>query len=210
MLAVVDKTLEVIRQDGYHREAACVLRDRLACLAQDEVSRRMVERAVAFVAEDAALLLAAEGRVGQDHVDPVAVAEFIQREPQTVLRVDLRALQPVQEQIHLAQEVRQRLGLAAEDALLQEHPPVLDRLALLGEVVVGLDEEPAGAAGRVQHGLAQPRVDDLDHEPDHGPGRVELAVVATVCRSATTTIGSNPLPSAAHCLARSLVDPTSR
>lgn len=54
MLAVVDKTLEVVRQDGYHREAACVLRDRLACLAQDEVSRRMAQRAVAFVAEQSA------------------------------------------------------------------------------------------------------------------------------------------------------------
>jgi len=54
MMAVVEKTVEVIRQDGYHREAASALRDRLACLAQDEVSRRMAERAVAFVAEQSA------------------------------------------------------------------------------------------------------------------------------------------------------------
>jgi len=54
MMAVVEKTLEVIRHDGYHREAASALRDRLACLAQDEVSRRMAERAVTFVAEQSA------------------------------------------------------------------------------------------------------------------------------------------------------------
>ena len=72
----------------------------------------------------------------------------------------------------------QRLGLAAEDALLLEDLAVLDGLALLGQVVVRLDQEAARAAGGVEDGFAQPRVDHLDHEADHGPRRVELAVVA--------------------------------
>jgi hypothetical protein len=62
MLAVVEKTLEIIRQDGYHREAARVLGERLACLAQDEVSRRVAERAVAFVAEQSS------AAVGEEHL----------------------------------------------------------------------------------------------------------------------------------------------
>jgi hypothetical protein len=62
MLAVVEKTLEVIRQDGYHREAARVLGDRLACLAHDEVTRRVAEQAVAFVAEQSS------ATAGEEHL----------------------------------------------------------------------------------------------------------------------------------------------
>jgi hypothetical protein len=62
MLAVVDETLEVIRQDGYYREAASVLRDRLAGLGEDAMSRRVAERAVAFVAEQSL------NAVGEEHL----------------------------------------------------------------------------------------------------------------------------------------------
>jgi hypothetical protein len=51
MLAVVEETLQVIRQDGYCREASNVLRNRLSHLPQDEMSRRVADRAVAFVVE---------------------------------------------------------------------------------------------------------------------------------------------------------------
>ena len=56
--------------------------------------------------------------------------------------------------------------------------PVLDRLALLLQVGERLDQKAAGAAGRVENGFAELRVDDLDHEPDDGTRRVELAGVA--------------------------------
>jgi hypothetical protein len=62
MMAVVNATLEVVRRDGYHRTAAAVLRARLAPLATDACSRRVAERAVAFVAEQS---LAA---VGEEHL----------------------------------------------------------------------------------------------------------------------------------------------
>ena len=55
---------------------------------------------------------------------------------------------------------------------------VRDRLALLLQVRERLDEEAAGAAGGVEHRLAEPRVGHLDHEPHDGRGRVELAGVA--------------------------------
>jgi hypothetical protein len=78
----------------------------------------------------------------------------------------------------LAQEVRQRLGFSAEDALLLENLAVLNRFALLGQVAVRLDQEAAGAAGRVEHRFAQPRVQDFDHEANDWPGSIKLAIVA--------------------------------
>ena len=65
------------------------------------------------VAQDAALLLASEGWIGQDHVHPVLVTYLSQGKAQAVLRVDLRKLQTMQEQVHLAEHVGQRLGLAS-------------------------------------------------------------------------------------------------
>lgn len=62
MLAVVEETLEVIRQDGYCAEAPPVLRTRLSCLAQDEMSRRVAEQAVAFVAQQSS------AAAGQEHL----------------------------------------------------------------------------------------------------------------------------------------------
>ena len=108
------------------------------------------------VAEDAALLFAAEGRIGHDHIDAVSVADLAQRKAQAVERIDLRRLQAVQDQIHLRQQIRQRLGLAAEDALVLQNLPVLDRLALLLQVLERLDEKAAGAAGRVEDHFAKP------------------------------------------------------
>jgi hypothetical protein len=60
ILGVVDRTLAVIRQDGYYREAASVLRARLSCLPQDEMSRRVADRAVAFVGEQSSAAVAEE------------------------------------------------------------------------------------------------------------------------------------------------------
>lgn len=60
MMAVVDATLEVIRRDGYHGQAAEALGERLADLARDDLSRRVAERAVAFVSEQSQSAGAAE------------------------------------------------------------------------------------------------------------------------------------------------------
>ena len=107
------------------------------------------------VAEDAALFFAAEGRVGHDDIDAVSVADFSQREAQAVQRIDLRRFQTVQDQIHLREQIRQRLGLAAEDALGLKNLPILDRLALLLQMLERLDEKAAGAAGRVEDHFAE-------------------------------------------------------
>ncbi len=108
------------------------------------------------VALDAALLLAAEGRVGEDDVHAVLVADLGELRGEGVAGIDLRRLEAVQQQVHLAEQVGQRLGLAAEERCGPAAPArsatVLHLLAQVGE---GLDEEAAGAAGRVEHGLAE-------------------------------------------------------
>ena len=45
-------------------------------------------------------------------------------------------------------------------------------------MIEGLDQEAAGAAGRVEDGFAEARVGDLDHEAHDGARRVELAGIA--------------------------------
>lgn len=62
MLAVVGETLKVIRQDGYCAEASSVLGNRLTPLLQDEMSRRVAERALAFVAQQSS------AAAGQEHL----------------------------------------------------------------------------------------------------------------------------------------------
>ena len=123
------------------------------------------------------LFFATEGRVGQDHVHPILVADLGDLHGQAVAVGDAGRLQAVQQQIHLGQHVRQRLGLTAEDALLLQRRLVLDRLALLFQVLVRLGQEPARAARRVEDRFAKLRIDRRDHEPDDRPGRVEFAGV---------------------------------
>ena len=101
------------------------------------------------------LFLTAKGRIGQDHVHPVPLADLRQFPGQAVAVSDLRRSQPVQQQIHLGQHVGQRLGLTAEDALLLQDLQILDRLALLFQVAVRFDQETRRAAGRVENRLRQ-------------------------------------------------------
>src|SRR5450759_1675375 len=75
-----------------------------------EEQRRLASLHVAGeVALDAWLLLPTERRVGEDHVDAVPVAELAELEAQAVAGVDLRRLEAVQEQVHLAEQIGQRL-----------------------------------------------------------------------------------------------------
>ena len=67
------------------------------------------------IALDALLLLAAEGRVGEDHIHAILLADVGELEAQRVAGIDLRRVEAVQEQVHLAEQIRQRLGFAAEE-----------------------------------------------------------------------------------------------
>src|SRR5690606_11553238 len=89
------------------------------------------------------LLLASEGRVCQDHVHPVLLADLPYVEPEAVLGIDLWRLHAVEEQVHLAEHVRYRLCLPSEDAPLLEYLPILHRFALIFKVQVRLREKPS-------------------------------------------------------------------
>ncbi len=127
------------------------------------------------IALDAFLLLAAERRIGEDHIHPVALADVGELEAQGVAGVNLRRVEPVQQQVHLAEQIRQRLGFAAEQRAFLQHAPVGHGFDLLGQVVVRLDEETARAAGGVEHGLAQARIGHGDHEPHDSARGIKLA-----------------------------------
>ena len=70
------------------------------------------------IALDAAFLLAAEGRIRQDHIHAVALADVCQLEAERIAGINLRRVEAVQQQVHLAEQIRQRLGLAPEEARL--------------------------------------------------------------------------------------------
>ena len=95
-----------------------------------------------------------------------------------VQRIDLRRFQSVQNQIHLGQQIRKRLGLAAEDALSLKNLPLFDRLALLLQVFERLEEKTAGAARRVEYHFTELWINDFNNEADDGARRVELAGIA--------------------------------
>ena len=82
------------------------------------------------VVADAGLLLAAEGRVGEDDVDPLGLADLGEAKPQRVAGVDARRVQAVQQQVHLRQQEGQGLGLAGVDAALLQDAALLDRIGL--------------------------------------------------------------------------------
>ena len=64
------------------------------------------------IALDPFLLLAAERRIGDDHIHPILFADFRKLEPKRIARVNMRRVETVQQQIHLAKQIRQRLWLA--------------------------------------------------------------------------------------------------
>ena len=131
------------------------------------------------VAQDAALLLAAEGRVGQDHVDAVPVADLAQREAQAVA-ADRSAATPARAAAGSSgQQVRQRLGLAAEDALMSAESagPRPSCTASPGARTPRPESRRCRRPGRASSSPSF-GFDDFDHEADDGARRVELARVA--------------------------------
>ena len=98
------------------------------------------------IALDALLLLAAKGRVGQDHIHAVSLADVGELEPKRIAGINLRSVEAVQQQVHLAEQIRQRLGFAAEQGFLLQDLAVGHGLDLLGKVLERLDQKAARAA----------------------------------------------------------------
>ena len=127
------------------------------------------------VGEDAALFFAAEGRIGQDDVHAIFVADFLQWKAEAVEGVDLGRFQSVEEEVHLREQIRKRFGFPAQEAFGLEDGIMLGPLALFSQMVEGFDQEAAGAAGGIEKRFAQSRIGDGDHEADDGARGVELA-----------------------------------
>ena len=134
------------------------------------------------VAKDAALLLAAERRIGEDHLDALGLADLGQTEAQRIVGIDARRIHAVQEQVHLRQQEGKRLGLAAEDAGVLQDRALLDGVGLPLQMGERLDQEAPGAARWVEHGFPELGRRRLDHEAHHRARRVELTGIA--CRVA--------------------------
>ena len=127
---------------------------------------------------DAILFHAAEGRVGDDAVDAVLGAPVLERAGKRVVVLDGAGhVDAVQQKIRHAEDVGQVLLFNPAEAFLKGLL-VLGGLALLAEVVDGAGEEAPGAAGGVEDGFAQARVDLLDDEAGDGPGGIKLPGVA--------------------------------
>ena len=144
MLAVVDRTLEVIRQDGYYREAASVLRDRLSCLPQDGMSRRVADRVVAFVAEQSLAAVGEEHLPGSTECLESLIGKGKRLEGQQsrsgftkmVLGMAASVAEPTVEHIRTALErvkthdvtawCKEKLGVSVQAQRRQALPPLLD------------------------------------------------------------------------------------
>ena len=124
---------------------------------------------------DALFLLAAEGRVCHDHVHPVLLADLGQLETQGIARIDPGGVEAVEEEVHLAEQIRQGFGLAAEKRSFLEDPAIGDSFDLHDQVIIRLDEKAAGAGCGVKDGLAKLRIGDGHHETHDGARGVELA-----------------------------------
>ena len=131
------------------------------------------------VAEDAALFFAAEGRVGQDDIDAVSVADLAQREAQAVQRIDLRATRgragadsSARADTAAAWPRRRRCsGLAGS----RRSSTVLHCFSRCLNASTRKPPVPQAGSRIISPSCG---FDDFDHEADDGARRVELAGVA--------------------------------
>lgn len=120
----------------------------------------------------------AEGRVGQDHVHPVLLADAGVFPVQAVGIIDVGHFDVVEDEVGHRQHERQGLEFHAVDGGFQRFQ-VVDALHVLpSDVLDGAGEEAPGAAGGVQHLLAQPGIDELGHDVGDRPGGVEFTVIS--------------------------------
>jgi hypothetical protein len=109
---------------------------------------------------------------------------------------EVRTIQAVKEKVHHPEKIGHGLFIDAEQGVFLQTPPVLYALHLRLQVLVGLDQEAAGAPCGVQNSLAKTRVDLLDDEPDDWPGRIELTRVSCCIAN----LGKHGLVEVAQCV----------
>ena len=127
---------------------------------------------------DLLALLAAEGRVGQDHVVAVALLDVGDVLGQRVGVDDVRRLDAMQDHVHDRDDVGEALLLLAVEGARLQRLEVVGLGGLGAQVVEGLAQEAGRAAGAVVDALADLGLDHLDHGADQRARRVVLAAVA--------------------------------
>ena len=118
-------------------------------------------------------LLEREGGIGDDQVEGRQAARARVGEDGVAERVatlDDEVLDAVQQQVHAGHGGRGQVSFLAEE-LAEECSRVAARLT---HILHGRQQHAAGAAGRVVHGLALARVEDVHHQPHDAAGGVEL------------------------------------
>ena len=119
-----------------------------------------------------AVVVLGEGRVGDHPVELEQVSRVhVERLLQGVAKIDLRVQDVVQDQVHLGD------GDHCAVAVLAVKHQVAAIAPLLVHILAGLDQHAAGASGGVVDAHALARLENLDHEPHHLAGRVELAAL---------------------------------
>ncbi len=93
------------------------------------------------ICENAALFFATKRRIREDDINAIFLADFSDFNRERVVRADLRRFQPVQQQIHLREQIRQRLWLAAKDAALLQQLSIFNGFALLLQMLKRFDQE---------------------------------------------------------------------
>ena len=124
-------------------------------------------------------LLAAEGRIGEDHVVAVLVLDVADVLGQRVGADDVRRVDAVQDHVHDRRSRRRGASSPCRRRSSFEACAGLGRklVAICVEIVEGLAEKARRAAGAVIDALADLRLDDLDHGADERARRVIFAAV---------------------------------
>jgi hypothetical protein len=122
-------------------------------------------------------LAPAEGRIGEDDVVAVPLLDVHHVLGERVGVADAGRLDPVQDHVHDAEDVGERLLLLPVEGPALERVPFRGGEVVAAQVLPGLAEEARRAAGAVVDRLADLRIDDLDHGADERPGRVVFAAV---------------------------------
>ena len=123
--------------------------------------------------------LAPIGRIGKDHVVLVLLADILAVNLQGVGQLQVGPLDPVQDHVHGAQQVGERLVLQAKEGVFLEIVELLaaERSVIANEVC-GLAQKSGRAKAGVVNPVARLGLHDLDHGADDVALGVELAGVA--------------------------------
>ena len=129
------------------------------------------------IAVNAALFFAAEGRVGEDHIHAVFVADFGELEAKSVHGSICGASRPCRSRFIWRADTA-AAWLRSRRCSAFAGPAGLRRSCIASPDVERFDQEAAGAAGRIEHGFAELGIGDRDHEAHDGARRIELAGIA--------------------------------